>query len=106
MTEKKIVDIRAYTLPSGGGDYHAQDQGHWIVGQIATPMSRYEEYRKSRKSWGLDVLGSVVIEIEASDGTIGFGISTGGIPAAWIVENHLSRFVRGKDVTQIELSRD
>ncbi len=105
-SEKKIVDVRAFTLSQAGGDYHAQDQSHWIVGQIATPMSRYVEYRNSRKSWGIDVLGTVVVEVEASDGTVGFGVSTGGVPAAWIIENHLSRFIKGKSVTQIELIWD
>ncbi|MDA4131052.1 MAG: L-rhamnonate dehydratase [Thaumarchaeota archaeon] len=103
---KQIKEVRAFTLAEGGGDYHAQNQSHWIVGQIATPMSRYEEYRKSRKSWGIDVLGTVVVEVEASDGTIGFGISTGGIPAAWLIENHFSRFVVGKNVEQTELIWD
>ena len=106
VSGKKIVDVRAFTLPQGGGDYHAQDQAHWIVGQISTPMSRYEEYRSSRKSWGIDVLGTVIVEVEASDGTVGFGVSTGGFPAAWLIENHLSRFVLGKGVEQIELIWD
>ncbi len=46
-----------------GGDYHAQEAGHWIVGEIATPMSLYPQYRQSRSSWGLDVLGTVVVEL-------------------------------------------
>lgn len=35
-------------------------------------MSQYEQYRKSRTSWGINVLGSFCVEIEASDGTKGF----------------------------------
>jgi len=37
------------------------------------------------------------VEIEADDGTTGVGISIGGEPACFIIENHLSRFVEGQD---------
>ena len=104
--EKRIVTVRTFTLSQAGADYHAQKDDHWIVGQIATPMSRYKEYRATRKSWGIDVLGAVIVEVESSDGSIGIGVSTGGIPAAWIIQNHLSRFVIGKTVDQIELIWD
>jgi L-rhamnonate dehydratase len=104
--DKKIVAIRASVLSQAGGDYHSQEDNHWIVGEIATPMSKYAEYRSSRKSWGIDALGTVVVEVESSDGTVGFGVSTGGVPAAWIIENHLSRFIVGKPVSQIELMWD
>ena len=42
-------------------------------------------------------LGSVIVEVEADDGTIGVGVSIGGEPACFIIENHLSRFVEGED---------
>ena len=29
------------------------------------PMSRYPEYRQSRRSFGINVLGTLVVEIEA-----------------------------------------
>ena len=85
-----------------GGDYHAQEAGHWIVGEIATPMSLYPQYRQSRSSWGLDVLGTVVVELEARDGTTGFGVSTGGSVASWIILHHLSRFIVGQSPWDIE----
>jgi L-alanine-DL-glutamate epimerase-like enolase superfamily enzyme len=47
-------------------------------------------------------LGSVVAEVEADDGTIGIGITIGGEPAAFIIENHLSRFVEGEDPRNVE----
>ncbi|WP_347554146.1 L-rhamnonate dehydratase [Robbsia sp. KACC 23696] len=97
-----IKHIRAYTLRGGGADYHDQGEGHWIDDHIATPMSRYPEYRQSRKSFGINVLGTLVVEVEASDGTVGFAVTTGGEPAAYIVEKHLSRFVEGAKVTDIE----
>ena len=36
----RIVDLRAYVVASGQGDYHAQGPDHWLVASpIATPMS-------------------------------------------------------------------
>lgn len=103
---KKIKDLRVYTVGSGGADYHDQAEDHWIVGLIATPMSIYNEYKDSRLSFGINVLETLVVEVEADDGTVGFGISTGGIPAAWIVKNHLKQFVIGKDASSIEMIWD
>ena len=40
MAMPTIRQVRAFTLRGGGGDYHDQADGHWIDGQIATPMSR------------------------------------------------------------------
>lgn len=103
----RIASVRALVLRGGGADYHDQaGRDHWIDGQIATPMSVYPEYRATRSSFGLDVLGTVVVEVEAEDGTIGVGTSTGGPPAAWLVEHHLSRFVEGKRPDELELMWD
>ena len=45
-------------------------------------------------------LGTLIVEIlEATDGTIGFSVTTGGEPAAFIVEKHLARFLEGRDPT-------
>ena len=58
---------------------HAQAKGHWIVDTpIANPMSVYEAYKGSRKSWGIDALGTVVCEVELFGGQLGVGISIGG----------------------------
>ena len=46
--------------------------------RISTPMSTWEEHRASRTSWGIDILGSSFVEIEASDGTVGFATGFGG----------------------------
>ena len=103
MTHRQIIRaIRVHVVRSGGGDYHDQGTEHWIVGEIATPMSIYPAYRATRSSWGLNVLGTVVVEVESSDGTIGFGVTTGGPPAAWIIKEHLSRFLIGQPVTELE----
>ncbi|MDR6869012.1 L-rhamnonate dehydratase [Bosea sp. BE125] len=106
MTMPTITAIRAFTVRGGGADYHDQKGGHWIDGQIATPMSRYPDYRQTRSSFGLNVLGSLVIEIEASDGTIGFAVTTAGEIGAFVVEKHLSRFIIGRKVTDIEVIWD
>lgn len=70
--------------------------GHWLIdSKIATPMSRYEKYRKSRTSFGINVLGSFLVEIEAEDGTKGFATGFGGPPACWLVQQHFERFLIG-----------
>ena len=106
MPMPKIKHIRAFTLRGGGADYHDQPAGHWIDDRIATPMSRYPDYRETRKSFGLNVLGTLVVEVEADNGVTGFAVTTGGEIGAWIVETHLSRFIEGRAVTDIEVMWD
>lgn len=101
MGDGHVKAVRAYTM-RGGADYHDQTGPHWIDDHVATPMARYPEYRASRRSFGLDVLGSLIVEVEADDGSVGVAITTGGTIGAWIVEHHLSRFVEGAPVTAIE----
>ncbi|RMD42727.1 hypothetical protein DV735_g2457, partial [Chaetothyriales sp. CBS 134920] len=60
-------------------------------------MSRWEKYRQSRTSFGINVLGSFCVEIEASDGTRGFATGFGGPPACWLVQQHFARFLLGRD---------
>ena len=102
MTIPTIKQVRAFTVRGGGADYHDQGSGHWIDDHIASPMARYPEYRQSRQAFGINVLGSLVVEIEASDGTVGFAVTTGGEIGAFIVEKHLARFLEGQRVTDIE----
>lgn len=57
--------------------------GHWplrrlIDSDISTPCSQWDKYRKSRTSWGINALGSFLVEVEASDGTVGFATGFGG----------------------------
>ena len=99
---RKIVAIRAYVVEGGGADYHDQTEEHWIVKQIATPMSIYPEYKKTRTSFGINALKTLVVEVEADNGEIGFAISTGGYPAAWLVMNHFDRFIVDSDPSDIE----
>ncbi|KAB8446212.1 hypothetical protein FH972_025194 [Carpinus fangiana] len=95
-----IKKIKTFIIQGvgSGGDYHNVEGGHWLVNsKISTPMSGYEQYRKSRTSWGINVLGSFCVEIEATDGTKGFATGFGGPPACWLVQQHFSRFLIGAD---------
>jgi L-rhamnonate dehydratase len=70
---------RQVTKLYAGGDYHNVEGGHWLIDSpISTPCSKWEQYKKSRTSWGINVLGSFLVEIEASDGTVGFATGFGG----------------------------
>lgn len=102
MSFPTIRSVRAFTVRGGGADYHDQAGAHWIDDRIATPMSRYPGYRGSRRSFGLNVLGTLLVEVEAEDGTTGFGVTTAGEPGAFIVERHLARFAEGAPANQIE----
>ena len=106
MSIPKIKQVRASVVRGGGGDYHDVQDGHWIDDHIATPMARYPEYRQSRRSFGINVLGTLVVEIEADDGTTGFAITTAGEIGAYIVEKHLARFLEGRPITDIEKAWD
>src|ERR1035437_4398664 len=103
MGMPKIAQVRAYTVAAkGGADYHDQEGYHWIDAHIATPMAKYPGYADSRRSFGINVLGTLVVEVEATNGSVGFGVTTAGEIGAWIVEKHLSRFLEGALVTDIE----
>jgi L-rhamnonate dehydratase len=106
---KKIVDLRALVQSGAdqGADYHAKPDGHWINSTvIATPLSKYPEYQGSRRSFGIDVLGTVLVEVEAEDGTVGFAVTTGGVPAAYLIEKHFRRFVVGQPASNLEVMFD
>ncbi len=59
MALSKIKHVRAFVARGAGADYHDQGAGHWIDDHIATPMARYPEYRQSRQSFGINVLGTL-----------------------------------------------
>src|SRR2546421_723676 len=85
MSVPTVKHVRASVARGGGGDYHDVEGGHWIDDHVATAMARYPEYRQSRRSFGINVLGTLVVEIEADDGTVGFAITTAGEVGAFIV---------------------
>jgi len=105
MKSQKIRDLRTYILKSDdqGADYHARGGDHWInKTRIATPMSKYPEFSETRSSFGIDVLGTLLVEVESESGKVGFSVTTGGLPAAFLVEKHFKRFVIGQEVTALE----
>jgi L-rhamnonate dehydratase len=106
MAIPTIKHVRAFTLRGAGADYHDQGSEHWIDDNISTPMSKYPVFRESRQSFGINVLGTLMVEIETDTGVCGFAVTTGGDPAAYIVEKHLARFIEGRKVTEIELMWD
>lgn len=96
----KIKAIKTFLLEGKdiGGDYHNVSEGHWLVDNyISNPMSKYPEYRASRTSWGINVLQSFCVEIEATDGTKGFATGFGGPIACWLIQNHFTRFIINED---------
>jgi L-rhamnonate dehydratase len=98
-----IKHVRALVARGdSGADYHDKQGYHWIDDHISTPMARYPEYRQSRRAFGINVLGTLVVEIEADTGEVGFAVTTAGDIGAFIVERHLARFLEGRPVTQIE----
>ena len=59
-----------------GADCHDVVDQHWINGYptpITNPMSIYPQYQHLCRSWGINTLGSVIVEVECEDGTVGVG---------------------------------
>jgi L-rhamnonate dehydratase len=105
----QIARVDVYTVDSDGdgGDYHRQQKGHWLIDTlISNPMSGYPPYKASRTSWGIGVLGSIVVEIETEGGYRGVATGFGGPPACWLIANHFQRFLVGADARNINLLWD
>ena len=95
--DSEIRAVRAW-IPGGGVDFSEKSAGSWLNGRMTNPMSRYIEYRASNLTWGRQAIGSFVVEVESRSGEVGFGVSTGGLPACWIVEHHLAALVVGRQL--------
>jgi hypothetical protein len=95
--------LAAVILPAVLPLYCAGIDGVEPFPPIANPMSMYEQYSGPRSTWGIGINANVVVEVVAEDGTYGCGITSGGQPACFIIEHHLSRFVEGRDPRDIEL---
>lgn len=99
-----ITGVRVHLVESegNGGDYFQQGRGHWLIDTlIANPMSGYPRWKASRQSWGIGVLGSIVVEIETASGITGVATGFGGPPAAWLVVHHFTRFLLGEDARNV-----
>jgi L-rhamnonate dehydratase len=106
----RIKEMRVYNIkPSdkSGTYFKPGESKHWLVDSlISNPMSGYEKYREKRSSWGIGVLGAIVVEIETEDGVVGVATGSGGVPAAWMIHNHFRRFIVGQDARNINLIWD
>ena len=95
----KIKEVRAYIVKSKANEsaYSVKRDQSWPnTTLIASPMSVYPEYHDDRGSWGKNVLGRIIVEIEDDAGRLGIGISSSGIPGAYLVEHHFKRFLVGE----------
>lgn len=101
----RIKDLRVHTIaPSAkaGTYFKPGASNHWLVDSlISNPMSGYPKYREKRLSWGIGVLGALLVEIETEDGVVGIATGSGGAPAAWMIRNHFARFVVGEDARNV-----
>ncbi|MBC7738460.1 MAG: L-rhamnonate dehydratase, partial [Candidatus Saccharibacteria bacterium] len=75
MKSFRIRAIRVSRLApdtKGGTYFDPGASQHWLVDSlISNPMSGHAMYREKRSSWGIGTLGTIVVEIETEDGTIG-----------------------------------
>ncbi len=110
MNAFRIKDVRVYTTAptaQGGTYFKPGDAGHWLVDSlIANPMSGHPQYRAKRSSWGIGVLGTLVVEIETDGGVVGVAAGSGGVPAAWLIRHHFARFLIGQDARNLNLIWD
>lgn len=106
----RIKDMRVYNVkPSekAGTYFKPGAAKHWLVDTlISNPMSGYEQYREKRSSWGIGVLGAIVVELETEDGVVGVATGSGGVPAAWMIHHHFRRFIVGQDARNINMIWD
>ena len=110
MTAFTIKAVRVYTTApnaDGGTYFKPGDAGHWLVDSlISNPMSGHPAFKAKRSSWGVGVLGTLVVEIETEGGTVGVAAGSGGMPAAWLIRHHFARFLIGQDARNINLIWD
>lgn len=101
MSAPTIRAVRAWVQEPSADARPAFSARHWILDtRIASPMSRWPEYRSDRRSWGIDALGGAVVEVETSSGATGVAPCSGGAAAALLVERHLARFVAGRTLSR------
>lgn len=80
----------------------------WLTNKIvANPMSMYPEYFESRSSW-YGQLSAGVVEVEAEDGSVGYGFVGGGRANAGrtLIDDQFARLVVGKNCFDTELIFD
>jgi L-rhamnonate dehydratase len=96
---EKITSIKVHTAPMALS---------WLTDSlIASPMSRYPDYRERRASW-FGEMSAAVVEIGTNDGHFGLGYVGGGRGevAQTIVRSHFESLLVGKSPFQVELVWD
>jgi hypothetical protein len=78
ITSRVVTGMLAQSHIIPSRNHRSQSTYRLIDSDISTPASKWEQYKKSRTSWGINVLGSFLVEIEATDGTVGFATGFGG----------------------------
>ncbi|MGQ9544075.1 MAG: enolase C-terminal domain-like protein [Candidatus Bathyarchaeia archaeon] len=94
----KIVDVKVSLLPPRG-------KGWLNETLIANPMSIYPDYKMQRSSWRAP-FQHVLVKIYTSDKQEGISVAWGGIASKILIEEHLKRFVIGKDPFDLEVIWD
>jgi L-rhamnonate dehydratase len=110
----KIKSVEAFAIPDliGGASDHASAQGRlarrlpWTKSSdVATPMSRYPKYKKSRSSWR-GAFSSVGVVATAEDGTWGFGATEYGAPTISLINDHIGPLLDGENALATETLYD
>jgi L-alanine-DL-glutamate epimerase-like enolase superfamily enzyme len=94
----KIIDVKVSLLPPRG-------KGWLNETLIANPMSIYPEYKIRRSSWRAP-FQQILVSTYTNEKQEGIGIGWGGEAAKIIIENHLKKFVIGKNPFDIEIIWD
>jgi L-rhamnonate dehydratase len=68
---------------------------------VATPMSRYTKYQKSRSSWR-GAFSSVGVVVTAEDGSWGFGATEYGAPTISLINDHIGPLLGGENALATE----
>ena len=105
MTER-IAQVRAFVVAAEAAPTTTTRRGgHWIT---ARSRRRWRSIRSTarRESFGINVLGSVVVEVESESRRGRRRRVHGRRARAFLVERHLARFVEGERADRIELMWD
>ena len=104
ITGVRVVKVKPKRAPIA----YKPAAGSWSTGgvEVANPMSIYPQYKATRSLFMADKpeMGSFWVEITTDKGVTGLGM--GGPAGGFIVENHLTKLLLGKDPMDIERNWD
>lgn len=98
-----IADISAVTidLPSQPMTTEPRREAWTASGPVANPMTRYPRYADYRPAWLPDWEG-VGCLVEATDGTVGLGMTSHGPPVAALIDGYLGPRLVGENALATE----